>query len=68
MTVNGSIYVRNQCDANGFCVALNNFWRSLSNLTINVNNPNFGCYSGEFWAVSQAAPDAPRARQRARRR
>jgi hypothetical protein len=53
--VNGSIYVRNQCVGN-FCVALNNFWRSLSNLTINVNTPNFGCYSGEFWAVSQAAP------------
>ena len=38
------------------CVALNNFWRSLSNLTINVTTPDFGCYSGEFWAVSQAAP------------
>ena len=55
VTVNGSIYVRNQCDSGG-CVALNNFWRSLSNLTINVTTPNFGCYSGEFWAVSQAAP------------
>ena len=55
VVVNGSIYVRNQC-ANGSCVALNNFWRSLSNLTINVTTPNFGCYSGEFWAVSQAAP------------
>jgi hypothetical protein len=56
VVVNGSIYVRNQCDSNNFCVALNNFWRSLSNLTIDVNTPNFGCYSGEFWAVSQAAP------------
>src|SRR5436190_14749908 len=55
VAVNGSIYVRNQCDAGG-CVALNNFWRSLSNLTINVNTPGFGCYNGEFWAVSQAAP------------
>jgi hypothetical protein len=54
--VNGSVYVRNQCNANNFCVALNNFWRSLSNLTINVNTPGFGCYNGEFWAVSQAAP------------
>ena len=53
--VNGSIYVHNQC-VNGSCVALNNFWRSLSNLTINVNTPGFGCYNGEFWAVSQAAP------------
>ena len=55
VVINGSVYVRNQCDATG-CVALNNFWRSLENLTINVTTPNFGCYSGEFWAVSQAAP------------
>jgi hypothetical protein len=55
VTINGSVYVRNQCDANG-CVALNNFWRSLSNLTINVTTPGFGCYTGQFWAVSQAAP------------
>jgi hypothetical protein len=53
--INGSVYVRNQCVA-GSCTALNNFWRSLSNLTINVNTPNSGCYSGEFWPVSQAAP------------
>src|SRR3954469_66055 len=53
--INGSVYVRNQCDSGG-CVALNNFWRSLSNLRINVTNPGFGCYTGEFWAVSQAAP------------
>ena len=56
VTINGSVYVRNQCDTNGSCIALNNFWRSLSNLTINVTTPNFGCYSGQFWAVSQAAP------------
>src|SRR5256885_9688322 len=55
VVINGSVYVRNQCSAGG-CVALNNFWRSLSNLTINVTTPGFGCYSGEFWAVSQAAP------------
>ncbi|MGN6606758.1 MAG: glycosyl hydrolase family 28-related protein [Jatrophihabitans sp.] len=55
VTINGSVYVRNQCDASG-CIALNNFWRSLSNLTIDVSTPGFGCYSGEFWAVSQAAP------------
>ena len=56
VVINGSVYVRNQCDAAGSCTALNNFWRSLSNLTINVTTPNFGCYTGEFWAVSQAAP------------
>jgi hypothetical protein len=55
VVINGSVYVRNQCDG-GNCIALNNFWRSMSNLTINVTTPAFGCYSGEFWAVSQAAP------------
>jgi hypothetical protein len=55
VVINGSIDVYNQCDGNN-CVALNNFWRSLSNLTINVSNAGFGCHSGEFWAVSQAAP------------
>jgi hypothetical protein len=57
--INGTVDVFNQCDSGG-CVALNNFWRSLANLTINVTNPPSGpysgCYNGEFWAVSQAAP------------
>src|SRR5215470_2422102 len=56
VVINGSVYVRNQCFGANDCTALVNFWRSLSNLTINVTTPNFGCYSGEFWAVSQAAP------------
>ena len=56
VVINGSIDVHNQCDAANSCTALNNFWRSLSNLTINVDTPNFGCYTGEFWAVSQASP------------
>ncbi len=55
VVINGSAFVHNQCIPSG-CFALENFWRSLSNLTINVTTPNFGCYSGEFWAVSQAAP------------
>ena len=55
VVINGSIDVYNQC-SDGSCIALINFWRSLSNLTINVNTPGFGCYTGEFWAVSQAAP------------
>ncbi|WP_151082467.1 glycosyl hydrolase family 28-related protein [Nocardioides cynanchi] len=55
VVINGSVNVYNQCD-NGTCIALNNFWRSLSNLTIDVTNPAFGCHTGEFWAVSQAAP------------
>src|SRR6266581_5191745 len=56
VVINGSVYVRNQCFGPNNCTALVNFWRSLSNLTINVNTPGFGCYSGEFWPVSQAAP------------
>ena len=55
VVINGSIDVYNQCNG-GSCIALNNFWRSLSNLTINVTTPNAGCYAGNFWAVSQAAP------------
>jgi hypothetical protein len=56
VVINGSINVYNQCEG-GNCIALNNFWRSLSNLTINVTDPvGAGCYAGNFWAVSQAAP------------
>jgi hypothetical protein len=51
VVINGSVDVYNQDG-----IALNNFWRSLSNLTIDVTNPQFGCHTGEFWAVSQAAP------------
>jgi hypothetical protein len=56
VVINGSVDVYNQCFGPTNCIALDNFWRSLSNLTINVKTPNFGCYNGEFWAVSQAAP------------
>ncbi len=56
VVINGSIDVYNQCFGSNNCIALDNFWRSMSNLTINVTTPNFGCYTGEFWAVSQAAP------------
>jgi protein involved in polysaccharide export with SLBB domain len=55
VVINGSVDVYNQC-AGSTCNATTNFWRSLSNLTINVTTPNAGCYNGEFWAVSQAAP------------
>ncbi len=56
VVINGSVDVYNQCFGSNNCIALDNFWRSLSNLTINVTTPNAGCYTGEFWAVSQAAP------------
>jgi hypothetical protein len=60
VTINGSINVYNQCfpttDGSSNCIALDNFWRSLSNLSINVTGQT-GCQSGtDFWAVSQAAP------------
>jgi hypothetical protein len=56
VTINGSIDVYNQCFAPDNCIALDNFWRSMSNLTINVAG-GAGCQSAtEFWAVSQAAP------------
>jgi hypothetical protein len=61
VTINGSIDVYNQCFPTGTpgttnCIALDNFWRSLSNLTIHVAGLT-GCQANtEFWAVSQAAP------------
>src|SRR5690348_7352926 len=59
VTINGKIEVYNRCLANGGtsnCLALVNFWRTLSNLTINVNSlGQDGCRaSANFWAVSQA--------------
>ncbi len=60
VVINGTIDVYNQCfpttDGSSNCIALDNFWRSLSNLTINIAGQT-GCQSGtDFWAVSQAAP------------
>jgi len=45
VTINGSINVYNQClpaadGTNTNCIALDNFWRSLSNLTLNVDLPS----------------------------
>ncbi|HXN26945.1 MAG TPA: hypothetical protein VN902_07485 [Candidatus Acidoferrales bacterium] len=55
VTINGAINVSNQCSG-GSCTALVNFWRSLSNLTINVVTAAACTSSAEFWAVSQASP------------
>src|SRR5437868_12735097 len=55
VTVHGTIDVYNQCFGPNDCTALVNFWRSVSNLTINVAGKS-GCQSGEFWATSQASP------------
>jgi hypothetical protein len=59
VVVNGKIEVYNRCLDNGGtsnCIALNNFWRTLSNLTIKVNSAGQDdCRaSANFWAVSQA--------------
>jgi hypothetical protein len=71
VVINGAIVVFNRCSSSGTCNALTNFWRSLSNLTINLTLPakapayappsndtyGAGCdNSAEMWAVSQAAP------------
>ena len=56
VTVNGAINVSNQCFGPGNCTALVNFWRSLSNMTINVTTASACVDSAEFWAVSQASP------------
>jgi hypothetical protein len=56
VVINGSVDVFNQCFAADNCIALDNFWRSMSNLTINAIGLS-GCQANtEFWAVSQAAP------------
>jgi hypothetical protein len=56
VTINGHVDVYNRCLTPNNCIALVNFWRSLSNLTINVMGQS-GCRSSaDFWAVSQAAP------------
>jgi hypothetical protein len=59
VVINGKVEVYNRCLENGGtsnCLALVNFWRTLSNLSINVNGAGQdGCRgSANFWAVSQA--------------
>jgi hypothetical protein len=68
VVVNGAVDVFNQCNG-GPCDGLTNFWRSLSNLTLNVHLPSRppayappsgedpGCdNSNDLFAVSQASP------------
>lgn len=59
VSVNGKIEVYNRCLGDGGtsnCIALNNFWRTLANLSLTVNGAGQdGCRaSSNFWAVSQA--------------
>ena len=56
VTINGHVDVYNRCRPESGCIALDNFWRTVSNLTINVTGLD-GCRaSGNFWAASQASP------------
>jgi hypothetical protein len=59
VVINGKVEVYNRCLADGGtgnCLALVNFWRTISNLTINIDaKGQDGCRaSANFWAVSQA--------------
>lgn len=59
VVINGKVEVYNRClegGGTGNCLALVNFWRTLSNLSININAAGQdGCRgSANFWAVSQA--------------
>ena len=59
VTINGKVEVYNRCLAGGGtsnCLALVNFWRTLSNMSIKINGAGQdGCRgTANFWAVSQA--------------
>ncbi|MER7419727.1 adenylyl cyclase [Micromonospora peucetia] len=59
VAVNGKIETYNRClegGGTGNCIALVNFWRTLSNLSLSINaSGQDGCRSSaNFWAVSQA--------------
>lgn len=59
VTIHGGVEVYNRCLADGGtsnCLALVNFWRTISNLSIDIDKAGQdGCRaSANFWAVSQA--------------
>lgn len=62
VVINGAVEVYNQCfddpDNPEFvgCFALNNFWRGVSNLTVDINKqgPDGCANTANFWAASQA--------------
>ena len=64
VVINGAVDSFNRClpptqPGTSNCTALNNFWRSLSNLTINLPTAPTGSpcpRTAEFWATSQASP------------
>ena len=61
VTINGHVDVYNRCRPDPVtgapnCIALDNFWRTVSNLTINVMGLTECRSSANFWAASQASP------------
>jgi hypothetical protein len=69
VVINGAIVSFNQCFPDGSCNGLDNFWRSVSNLTLNIALPSqppayapappenkFCANSNDLYAISQAAP------------
>jgi hypothetical protein len=63
VVINGAVDSFNRClpaaGPTSNCTALDNFWRSLSNLRINFPTPPTGApcqRTAEFWAASQASP------------
>jgi hypothetical protein len=60
VVINGAVDSFNQCSSGtSDCTALDNFWRSLSNLRINFPAPPRGApcrRAAQFWAASQASP------------
>jgi hypothetical protein len=66
VVINGAVEVYNQCDQNG-CLALTNFWRSMSNLTINATGGD-GCRpTASGTRCSRARRVRPRSRSRVSR-
>jgi hypothetical protein len=57
--INGVVNSYNQCNGTN-CQATDNFWRSIYNLTINVNSGGAidGCHNNgdDWWATSQDSP------------
>jgi hypothetical protein len=61
VVINGAINVYNQCPG-GDCEGTDNFWRALSNLTLNIDMPsnsnpstNYGPSNGENWGCEDSA-------------
>ena len=64
VTINGHVDVYNRCRPESGCIALNNFWRAMSNLTINVMGGE-GCRRlGQLLGRLAGLTDAPGQRHR----